>query len=138
MRYFFRFSLVFFSLIVSQVTSAEPTPPTQELPYPYVEEIKTENDGSPFLKEFLNMLWTLGLLLGGLFLVAYLLRRLLNARQDQANVTSAIKIMERRALSNKTSLYLIEVGEKAIVLSEGSNGVTLLDVTPKKSLENGS
>lgn len=80
-----------------------------------------------FFTEFLNMLATLGLLIGIILIAAWFLKRFLNTRMEQINTTSSIKILERRALSPKTALYLLEVNDKSILIAESQNGVSLIN-----------
>jgi flagellar biogenesis protein FliO len=79
-----------------------------------------------FLTEFVNMMATLGLIISLILIVAWFLKRMLNARQDVANTTSLIKVVERRALSPKTVIYLLDIEGKSIIISESQNGVTRL------------
>lgn len=95
--------------------------------FPLEDVIPEPNqDTNRFLTEFVNMLATLGLIISLILIVAWFLKRMLNTRQEQANTTSLIKVLERRALSPKTALYLIEVEGKSIIISESQNGVTHL------------
>ena len=84
-------------------------------------------DTSRFLSEFMNMLATLGLVLCFILIAAWFLKRMLNTRMEQANVSSLIKVIERRALSPKTAIYLLEIQGKTLIISETAHGVTRLD-----------
>jgi flagellar biogenesis protein FliO len=79
-----------------------------------------------FIKEFIGMLTTLGLIISLMLIVAWFLKRMVNARLEQRNITSAIKITERRTLSPKTALYLLEVYDKTVLIAESQNGVSRL------------
>lgn len=95
--------------------------------FPLEEVIgKPSPDTDRFLTEFMNMMATLGLIISLILVFAWFLKRMLNSRQEQANTTSLIKVLERRALSPKTAIYLIEVEGKSIVVAESQNGVTPL------------
>jgi flagellar biogenesis protein FliO len=83
-----------------------------------------------FLTEFINMATTLGLLISLIFIIAWFLKRMLNAKQEQANSTSLIKITERRSLSPKTVIYLLDVEGTSLVIAESHNGVTQLAQYP--------
>lgn len=78
------------------------------------------------MTELLSMLATLGLVIGLILIAAWFLKRFANARLEQVNNTSAIKVTERRSLSPKTVLYLLELEGKAILIAESHNGVTSL------------
>lgn len=79
-----------------------------------------------FLNEVVNMMATLGLIISVILIFAWFLKRMLNTRQEQANTTSLIKVIERRSLSPKTAIYLLEVEGKSMIISESVNGVTRL------------
>lgn len=94
-------------------------PPEEFIPLPGPETNR-------FLSEFLSMLTTLGLLISLILLIAWFLKRMVNSRQEQVNTTSIIKIIERRSLSPKSVIYLLEVEGKSLVVAESQNGVTFL------------
>lgn len=52
------------------------------------------------------------------FLTIFFLRRFSSHRNFQTNHLKHIKIIEKRSLSPKTILYLVEIGGKKMVLSE--------------------
>jgi flagellar biogenesis protein FliO len=83
-------------------------------------------ENNRFLSEFINMAATLGLLIGLILMIAWFLKRMVNTRQEQGNATSIIKIIERRSLSPKSVVFLLEVESKTLVVAESVNGVTLL------------
>jgi flagellar biogenesis protein FliO len=55
---------------------------------------------------------------------------MVNNKLEQSNQISTIKVIERRSLSPKTSIYLIEIHEKTIALAESADGVALLTEFP--------
>lgn len=79
-----------------------------------------------FVVEFFRMLATLAFILVLLFLFLWFAKRLMNARLQQVNEQSPIKILETRQLSAKTLLYLIEVEGEVILIAESHSGVTHL------------
>jgi len=101
--------------------------PNTEVPY-LVEETKTV-EAPTFYAEFLHMLWSLGLILGVFIAIAYVLKRIMHAKVEKANVTCGIKILERRALSQKTSLYVIQVGNVDALIADTHQGVTVIAKT---------
>lgn len=80
-------------------------------------------DGFNFGKEFVNMILNLGLLVAVLVAAAWFMRRLSRSRMHQMNASSGIKIIERRALHPKASIYLLDIMGKKIVISENSSGI---------------
>lgn len=79
-----------------------------------------------FLAEFVKMAATLGMIIGLILLVAWFLKRMVNTRLEQANEASAIRVVERRAISPKTTIYLLELENKGIIVAESQSGVTYL------------
>jgi flagellar protein FliO/FliZ len=76
-----------------------------------------------FLYEFMNMLTTLGLIVAAILFISWFLKRMVNTRIQQVNTTSLIKIIERRALSPKATLYLVEIYNKHIIVGETATGI---------------
>jgi len=105
-------------------------PPSMEGPVFPINTEETTKQNDRFLVELINMLATLGLIIALILLVAWFLKRMVNTRLEQVNVTSLVKIVERRSLSAKTALYLLEFENKNILLAESANGVTLLGNFP--------
>lgn len=83
-----------------------------------------------FFYEFMNMLTTLGLIVAAIFLISWFLRRMVNTRIQQTNTISLIKIVERRSLSPKAFLYLVEVHDKQFLIGETVNGMSNLGEFP--------
>lgn len=69
---------------------------------------------------FFKMLLILTALIALIFVTFYLFKRLMKVRLHQTNLTKNIKILERRPLSPKSILYLIEVDGKKTLISESS------------------
>lgn len=87
---------------------------------------KPTQDTSRFLTEFINMMATLGLIISLILIIAWFLKRMVNAKQEQANATSLIKVVERRSISPKTAIYFLEIEGKSLIISESQHGVTRL------------
>lgn len=103
------------------------TPPPYEPTFPVEDLIgKPTPQTDRFLSEFLNMLATLGLIIALILLAAWFLRRMVNTRLEQANLSSVVKILEHRSISPKTSLFLLDIEGSAILIAESANGVTKL------------
>lgn len=112
-----------------------------ELPLP--EELKPaeEHGNDRFMAELMNMLFTLGLIILLILGVSWVLKRMLNTRVQQINTTSLIKVLERRVLSPKTSIYVLEIDDVKLVIADSHNGVFRLAELPleqKESKENGA
>jgi flagellar biogenesis protein FliO len=87
---------------------------------------ETSENSSRFFQEFLHMLSILGVMIAVLLLASWFLKRLVSTKVQQGNAASMIKIIERRGLTAKTAIYLIEIDEQRIAIAESSNGATLL------------
>ncbi len=86
--------------------------------------------------DFFNMLFTLGMLLAGLLLVTWFLKRMVRNRTTATNSTNAIRILEKRSLSQKSHLYLIEVLGKGVLIADSASGIqTLTEVGPSPALD---
>ncbi len=137
MHYIFSFLLLFFSPILS----GEPTPPlspeleqkTESHPYTEYFPAGAENDYSTdrFFGEAMHMFIALGAIIGFLLIASWFVKRMLNTQIQQINDTSRIKIHERRTLSAKTSLYLLEVENNTVLIGESPAGVSLLGYFPQ-------
>ncbi|MBA3958500.1 MAG: flagellar biosynthetic protein FliO [Parachlamydiaceae bacterium] len=76
--------------------------------------------------EFFKMMMMLGFIIAFLFLIMWFIKRLLNTRIEQLNTSSYIKIIERRSLTPKTALYVVDVLDKRLILGESQNGINVL------------
>lgn len=88
---------------------------------------KDEGEGdSHFWKNFIYMLFVLGLLVSMLLFLSWAMKKMVYTRLLQDNATSMIKILDRRSLSPKSMLYVVEVEGKRLILGESLHGVTKL------------
>ncbi len=136
---YYIFSFLF--LLFSPILNGEPTPPLppeleQKIePHPYTEYFPAgiENDYSTdrFFGEAMHMFIALGVIICFLLLASWFVKRMLSTQIQQMNDTSRIKIHERRTLSAKSSLYLLEVENNTVLISESPAGVSLLGYFPQ-------
>lgn len=82
------------------------------------------------LSEFINMMTTLGLFVVALLFAVWLLKKVGQARLESAAAASNIKLVDKRTLTPRTTLYLIELYGQGILLAESNNGATLLSKFP--------
>jgi len=73
---------------------------------------------SDFQKTFIRMLISLALIIILVIVTFWAFRKMMRSKQLQANSNKSIKILERRSLSPKSVLYLLEINNKKILLSE--------------------
>ena len=90
-----------------------------DAPGPSIEEMQTGYQKS---------VWQIGLtflviLVAGI-IVYWLYKRFSQSRTLAANSTKTIKILERRPLSPKSILYLVEIGDKQVVIAESQHTIT--------------
>lgn len=67
---------------------------------------------------FVKMMLTLLALVVLIVLSVWMLRRISHGRMKQMNYGRAIKVLERRPLSAKSVLYLVEISGKKVVIAE--------------------
>jgi flagellar biogenesis protein FliO len=94
------------------------------------------DDSSRFMNAFTHMLQILAIMVGALFLIAYIAKRFTSSRLQHSNTLSQIKVLEKRGLSVRTSLYLVEIDGQKAALAESQNGVTLLWSENRDNLKN--
>ena len=143
-----RFSLlklpIFFALLFSPFLAFPEEKPPAPIEAPSQKELneplypidlnKLEKQNDRFFSELLSMLATLGLIIAFLLIVAWFLKKFMNTRLEQMNVSSKIKIVERRMLSQKSSLYVIEIEGRTYLISEshsGSSSIAALSAPPQ-------
>jgi flagellar biogenesis protein FliO len=78
----------------------------------------------------IRMLFALGICIGLLILTVWLLRRMMSARIQRGTKDQAIQLLEKRMISPKSTLYLIEIEGKRVLLAESQ-----LEIRPIHELE---
>lgn len=86
----------------------------------------TQYDENYFWGELVNMLITLGCIVVLLAALMWIMKRMQTSRVRYANEASIIKVIDQRALSPKTSIYLLQINQKAIVVADTQSGATRL------------
>jgi flagellar protein FliO/FliZ len=98
---------------------------SQDAPLPRPEE-----ETSRFMWEFIKMLIILGGMVGVLIYISWYLKRMTSQKYEKVNEENLIKVIDRRAVSPKLMVYLLEIEGKSIVVGETPQGVVrLLDYT---------
>lgn len=102
----------------------------EEVSSPLLEPPPIELDNSRFYLELLKMLGLLAIVVGVMILLSWALKRAVSTRIAQMNDSSVIKVMDQRTLSPKTSVFVVEVLEKKVLVVESHSGSTaVLDLT---------
>lgn len=116
------YKLFFFFFCLIQPLMAEESQST------FVEFAEQAAEGQTYnyWGEFVNMLLTLLFILGLIFLSVWALKKIMRSRIQHLNRSTAIKILERRPLTQKSSLYLVDILGKGIVISESPSGIQLV------------
>lgn len=83
-----------------------------------------------YFEEFVNMMITLAMLLGLAIITLMVVKKVMRSKLRHAQANVAIKILEKRALNPKASLYLVEILGKAVVISESPQGIQLITEIP--------
>jgi len=86
-----------------------------------------------FYSELMNVVFILALILFIMIVAAYYLRKFMQSRVEQINVTSSIKVLEQRNLSAKSVLYIVEAEGKRVLVGESVAGVVGLAELSAKS-----
>lgn len=77
-----------------------------------------EGQISDFQEKFIRMLYLLALLVALMVAASMVLKKMMKTRVDQLNSGSLIQVIETRSLSTKSTLYLIEVEGKKMIITE--------------------
>lgn len=109
-----------------------PAPSTQQAAPPSVESesVSLMNDTLSYENMFIKTILALVGLLLVIFFGIWILRKLSSSRSKQINLLKSVKILEKRPISPKSMLYLIEVAGRKILISESQ-----LEVRPISNLE---
>jgi flagellar biogenesis protein FliO len=126
-KYFISIFLIFNFLCIQNICHSQ-----EENSSPIKEQIQTSPTEDQDLSSnaltynpeykhaFVKMFLLLIALLFLIFLTFWMFKKFISARLHQANLTKSIKILEKRALSPKSILYLIEIEGKKVVISEST------------------
>ena len=119
LRYLFRLFFVLLLICCAPPVEAADAPALPPAA-PIFESSPEESPPEPisYQAAFVKMILTLVALIFLIFLSVWMLRRIARGRLKQHNYGRGIKILERRPLSAKSLLYLIEVNGKKIVIAE--------------------
>lgn len=104
---------------------------TKESPSNYWDEdVDDTKVKSSFSDEFLHMMMSLGFIIVIMLLAGWALKRLMGQRVQQANNNSDIKVIERRPLSAKSAVYLLDIHGRTIIVGESATGLHSLGDFP--------
>lgn len=120
----------FFCLLAFQISpllSEENSVANQEI----IESVQEEESKNyNYFEEFLNMIFTLVFVLVLILGTIWFLKKMTRTRLQNLNRSTGIKILERRALNQKSSLYLVDILGKGVVISESPAGIQVITEFP--------
>jgi flagellar biogenesis protein FliO len=136
--------LKYFIILLFLVSSNAYTEENQKMEFSQNELVADQNiiddnipdnmfDNMPtpdYQHSLIKMLITLVIIVTLLFITFWMFRRISKSRSITINSSSGIKILEKRALSPKSMLYLVEVNNEKVLISESH-----LEVRPIQALE---
>ncbi|MBY0529059.1 MAG: flagellar biosynthetic protein FliO [Rhabdochlamydiaceae bacterium] len=149
----FKFFLTLFSFGITYIPlciQAETPPPVQEqttpsqsatpaapLPVSGTEpQSELDQPAISYESAFIKMLVTLGGLILLVFLTIWILRRLGQGRFRGIGSQRSIEILEKRPLSAKSMLYIVQIGNKQVLISESQfdvRHIATIDETPEEA-----
>lgn len=118
MKMIVKFLLCFLLVTAFAVGAETPSEPT-------TTEVPQEFDR--FYGQFFKMMSILILIVLFLACVTWFLKRTLNSRLQKMGSDSLIQIVDRRILTPRTTIYVLSVLGKTVVLAETHHGVTPLN-----------
>jgi flagellar protein FliO/FliZ len=86
----------------------------------------TGSSGFSFVSGFFQMLASLSIVVGLIYLAYYLANRFLKGNLVRKSVPRYIRVVESRFLAPKKSLMLVEVGGEYLLLGSSDSGLSLL------------
>jgi flagellar biogenesis protein FliO len=133
---FKKFLFVLFCCFSYVLADDPPPPPPENAPAP-TEMPTLENQPEPsevvttsYESAFIKMLLTLGALLFLVILTVWMMRRMSSGRMFRSMSSSQLKIVDKKVLSAKSMLYIVEVEGKRVLISESQ-----LEVRPIAEIE---
>jgi len=116
-------ALILFSLLFAPLFSETAPPPAPsitpiETPAAPEHALVSKAPQSSYEHALIKMILTLGGLLLLVFLTLWVLRKLSNGRMGGFGTPKKIKVLEKRPLSPKTVIYLLELNGKEVFVAE--------------------
>ncbi len=102
----------------------------EELPFSVDSPLETHQEETPtieghFFEQFIKMLFILCALIVAMLVLAWVAKKFLNTRLEQINAASGIRVEERRVLTQKTVVYILNVQGERVLLAESHQGVAI-------------
>jgi flagellar biogenesis protein FliO len=110
--------------VTSEQNQETPLPPPEQMPAPLPSSTEMTNS---YEGAFVRMLVTLLGLVALVFATFWILKRL-GKGQFKMGTKGIINVIEKRALSPKSMLYIVSIGNKKVLISESQVEVRALSV----------
>jgi len=124
-RAFFLFLLLFSSPLPAEEKSSPETEFFQEESSPAQEKQTPFDSKKLLIKTVLLLAGLVGMLYG----TAYFVKRMSGGRFTSSATEGEIRLVERKYISPKTSVWLLDIRGLSIVVVEGQNGVAVHSLT---------
>lgn len=129
-----RYSFLLFFLLLCFFGNADLLASEELLPFQ--EELLLDESAHSFGKQFVKMLGLLAAILCVMVGMAWMVRRVRKGPTFTRSQGELIRVMARYPLNQKTSLYLVEVAGKGVLIADAPGGVsTLLEVDLSETTE---
>lgn len=92
----------------------------------HAAELQGNLSGFSVVGSFLQMLASLGIVVGMIFVARYLVTRFQKGGLSPGSVPKHVRVVESRFLGPKKSLILVEVGGEYLLLGSTGDGVSLI------------
>lgn len=99
---------------------------------PYDQSKVKNMPESDFEGKFMQMIWFLGGIIAFMLLASWFVKKMSRNRIEQLNAQSSIKVLESRVLSTRSSIYLLEIMGKGILVAESHSGINMISIPLEK------
>ncbi len=123
--------LLFFIFLLTPLYGGALEGETTTPEHPLSAESQNPAQTYNYWHEFVNMLYTLAFVIALIFLSIWVLKKMMRSRVKSLNQANGIRILERRPLSAKATIYLVDILGKGIVISESPAGVHRISEFPE-------
>jgi len=89
-------------------------------------ELEEDGENPDFTNQLVNLTFAIVLVIILMVILTWVLKRFMQGKIQQMNVSSPIKLLETRSISTKTALHLIEVENRTILIGESAGGIEKL------------
>lgn len=88
-----------------------------------IEEVAAEASNYNYWNEFLHTIFSLALILLVVGLLFFFIKKFLKKRVEHANKTSLLKVLEKRSLTPKCHVYVLDIQNHIVLIGESPEGL---------------